>query len=351
MSLLENFVLLFVESAPWLLLGLCVAGIMKSMVPMELLSKHLGQSGFKPVVKAALIGAPLPLCSCGVIPAAMGIRRSGASKGATTSFLISTPETGVDSIAISYALLGPYMAIVRPVAAIVSAITAGLLVGIEKDDSPSLVQKEEEICCSSKNEAIAATTSKSRMNEIVDGLRFVFIDLVRDITPWLLVGLGAAALIQTFVPTELLASWGSGLEAFALMALIGIPMYVCATASTPIAAGLLFSGVSPGAVLVFMLVGPATNVATLGLVKNELGIRALGAYLFAVIGVSFVFGGLTNYWADTVGWLVIESALHQHSQSLSLWSVGFSAILALSMLFAMWNGIHQFWIKFTALQT
>ncbi|MGB1808626.1 MAG: permease, partial [Porticoccaceae bacterium] len=129
MLLLENFAALFMESAPWLILGLTVAGIMKVLIPSQLLAEHLGGSGPGATVKAALFGAPLPLCSCGVIPAALGLRRSGASKAATTSFLISTPETGVDSISISYAMLGPFMAVIRPIAAISSAITAGLLVG------------------------------------------------------------------------------------------------------------------------------------------------------------------------------------------------------------------------------
>ena len=132
--LIENFIHLFLESAPWLLLGLVLAGLLKVFVPMEWMQKQLGGHGFKTVLKAAILGAPLPLCSCGVIPAAVGLRRSGASKAATTSFLVSTPETGVDSVTVSYVLLGPFMAIVRPIAAITSAVVAGLLVGRDDDD-------------------------------------------------------------------------------------------------------------------------------------------------------------------------------------------------------------------------
>ena len=296
MVLIENFIDLFVESAPWLMLGLFVAGIMKVFVPSQLMAKHLGEPGLMSTVKAALFGAPLPLCSCGVIPAAVGLRRSGASKAATTSFLISTPETGVDSISISYALLGPFMAIIRPIAAITSAIVAGILVG--KDDTPAnatqasaLNAEEEDSCCASE----AQPAEENLTDKLKTGLRFTFVDLIRDIALWLVIGLAFAALIKTYVPNEFLVQWGDGFLAFVVMALVGVPMYVCATASTPIAAGLLFSGVSPGAALVFMLVGPATNIATVALVKKELGSRALTAYLTSVVGVGFAFGYLTNY--------------------------------------------------------
>jgi uncharacterized membrane protein YraQ (UPF0718 family) len=307
--LLENFVALFMESAPWLILGLTVAGIMKVLVPSQLLAEHLGGSGPGATVKAALFGAPLPLCSCGVIPAALGLRRSGASKAATTSFLISTPETGVDSISISYAMLGPFMAIIRPIAAISSAITAGLLVGKDPDRAqhrparamaiPAVTPRLSYNKSHNRNLAAAANRQKQPgfMAQLAVGLRFTFIDLVKDISLWLVIGLGFAALIKTFVPAEFLVQWGHGWLAFVVMALVGVPMYICATASTPIAAGLLFSGVSPGATLVFMLVGPATNIATMALVKNELGRRTLVIYLASVVGVGFVFGYLTNYLA------------------------------------------------------
>ena len=307
MSLIENFVGLFIESAPWLIMGFTVAGLMKAFVPSELLAKHLGEPGLMATVKAALLGAPLPLCSCGVIPAALGLRRSGASKAATTSFLISTPETGVDSVTVSYAMLGPFMAVIRPIAAISTAITAGVLVGADKDEPALTTSEPVQSCCASKTpepepsccsqlntETSAPETLATRLK---DSMTFTFVDLIKDISLWLLIGLGMAAMVKTYVPTEFLAQWGDGFTAFVVMAVIGVPMYICALASTPIAAGLLFSGVSPGATLVFMLVGPATNIATMGLVKRELGNRALAAYLSSVIGVGFAFGYLTNYLA------------------------------------------------------
>jgi hypothetical protein len=291
---MQHFIGLFIESAPWLLMGFTVAGLMKAFVPSELLAKHLGEPGLMATVKAALLGAPLPLCSCGVIPAALGLRRSGASKAATTSFLISTPETGVDSVTVSYAMLGPFMAIIRPIAAISTAITAGVLVGADKDESASMTSEPVQSCCASKTpEPESSCCSKTNTEATAPDTLSV---RLKD-SMWLLIGLGIAAVVKTYVPTEFLTQWGDGFMAFVVMALIGVPMYICALASTPIAAGLLFAGVSPGATLVFMLVGPATNIATMGLVKRELGNRALAAYLGSVVGVGFAFGYLTNYLA------------------------------------------------------
>ena len=342
MLLIENFVDLFVESAPWLMLGLFVAGIMKVFVPSQLMAKHLGEPGLMSTVKAALFGAPLPLCSCGVIPAALGLRRSGASKAATTSFLISTPETGVDSISISYAMLGPFMAIIRPVAAITSAIVAGLLVG--KDYPPvsatpgnSLSADEDDSCCASK----AQPAEESLINKLKAGLRFTFVDLIRDIALWLLIGLTFAALIKTYVPNEFLVQWGDGFLAFVVMAIVGVPMYVCATASTPIAAGLLFSGVSPGAALVFMLVGPATNIATVALVKKELGTRALTAYLSSVVGVGFAFGYLTNYLVGLWKMDFLAQAEQAHSMVNAPLAYASSLLLASLMAYVLAGKVRK----------
>lgn len=361
--LLENFIDLFLDSAPWLLLGLVLAGMLKMFVPMSWMQKQLGGHSFKTTVKAALLGAPLPLCSCGVIPAAVGLRRSGASKAATTSFLVSTPETGVDSIAISYVLLGPFMAIVRPIAAIASAITAGLLVG--RDDKPQTIKNETSkfsfikdsekpsyikgkvqtekptSCCGEKQANPTCSNSADKthkhthddgksscgstqdiaqelrntsiINRIVKGLHFAATDLVRDTTIWLLVGLFFAAIVQTYVPVDFMAKWGDGVLAMLVMVIISVPMYICATASTPIAAGLLLSGVAPGAVLVFMLAGPATNIATLGVVAKELGRRALFGYLGGVLGVAMLSGILVNYLVATFGFEVMPLVGEQHN--------------------------------------
>ena len=373
MLLVENFIELFLDSAPWLLLGLILAGVLNSFVPMSWMQKQLGGNGTKPIFKAALFGAPLPLCSCGVIPAAVGLRRAGASKSATTSFLVSTPETGIDSISVSYAMLGPFMAVVRPVAAISSAIVAGLLVGRDQEETPKSeshdaitssccsssetkpeVEKqpccsssetkpkiEKQSCCSSsetkpkvEKQPCCSTTAeapkesvdsccgeektqeeKSNLSftqKLFSGLKFSSTNLIKDISVWLMVGLFFAALIQTYLPDSFLEKWGSGLFAMLIMVIISIPMYICATASTPIAAALLLSGISPGAVLVFMMAGPATNIATLGVVYKELGARSLTGYLTGVLGGALFFGWLTDYLVESFGFNVTPLVGMEH---------------------------------------
>ncbi|MBY6096440.1 SO_0444 family Cu/Zn efflux transporter [Ferrimonas balearica] len=424
-----NFLDLFLDSAPWLLLGLFMAGMIKMFVPMSWMQKQLGGHGVKPTVKAAIFGAPLPLCSCGVIPAAVGLRRSGASKSATTAFLVATPETGVDSVSVSYVLLGPFMAVVRPITAVVSAIVAGLLVGRDQHEeapaepqskptpkftpvasggsmmaAPAMkaesvsccaskaaapavkaqssccsgkteVKAESASCCGSKSEVKAESTSccsskpevkaeaasccankpaKSEQGgccsskkeapapegvvaKLVNGVNYAATDLVRDTTLWLLIGLFFAALVNTFVPASFLSQWGDGILAMTVMVLVSIPMYICATASTPIAAGLLLAGVSPGAVLVFMMAGPATNIATLGVVRNELGKRALWAYLTGVIGTAMLFGFAVDYAVAEFGFKVMPLVGEEH-RMLPHWLVyGSGVLLAILMVKAMWS--------------
>lgn len=340
---------LWLDAAPWLLLGLVVAGLMQALLDANQLARHLGGEGVWPSVKAALLGAPLPLCSCGVIPAAMGLRRSGASRGSTASFLIATPETGVDSIALSYALLGPLLTIVRPVAAIVSAITAGVLTSVSEPRpasslSASAVTEDavpgttrESSCCSSSGCSGAPRPPLAR--RLLAGQRSAFGDLFGDLAGWLLIGLALAAAVTAFVPESFLTRFGDGLPAMLVMAVIGVPMYICASASTPLAAGLLLAGVSPGAVLVFLLAGPATNIATLGIVRRELGARTLGIYLASVVGVAIVFGYLTNALANVWG-LDVQSELAASGELLPAWltliAAGGLAALTLGWLIRLW---------------
>ncbi len=286
MLFVENFVVLFTESAPYLLLGMFIAGAINQLVPKVWIERTLGRKNS--IFTAALIGAPLPLCSCSVIPVAMGIRRSGASKASTASFLVATPETGVDSIGITYALMGPIMAIARPVAAISSAIITGACIGLfGKNASTQSKTPSATPCCHAQPVKISGW--KQNMLQI---FVFGYGQLLRDFMLWLLIGLFFAALIQTLLPAGFFAQYAHGVLAMLVVVLISIPMYICATASTPLAVGLLLSGISPGAALVFMLTGPATNIATLMVIKNELGSRELIIYLFSII-VSAVTAGLS----------------------------------------------------------
>lgn len=408
--LFTNFFALFMESAPWLLLGLLVAGIMHELVSVSLLQKHMGKNSIGAIVKSAFIGAPLPLCSCGVIPAALGLRRSGASKSATVSFLVSTPETGVDSVSVSYALLGPVFAIVRPIAAITSAIYAGLMIkAFDKSDAPTTTQSQAvsasdknaccsaspipvvtDCCSSNKAETTAAnccdktqtaeqtsccsppaatsttdccssqTTppevtsccdSASMHIKIPSRLSAMFSyasgQLLNDITLWLLIGLALAAAIQTWVPTSFLIQWGDGFIAMLVMALIGIPMYICATASTPLAVGFLAAGLSPGAILVFLLAGPATNISTMGMINRELGRRSLGLYLFSILSASIGLGYLLNLLVNNMGWqtfIPTGEAMHLHAENIDALYVLSAVVLAGLM---MRNGWLSFQGKFT----
>ncbi|NRB40290.1 MAG: SO_0444 family Cu/Zn efflux transporter [Pseudomonadales bacterium] len=341
MNLLINFWHLFLASAPWLLLGFTIAGLIKTLIPEGWLNRHLGQTGWWSTVQAAFIGAPMPLCSCGVVPVALGLRQAGASKNATVAFLVATPETGGDSVFVTYALLGPFMAVVRPIAAITSGIVAGLLVGAaDHSGDPASTQisssccdkkpepeKEQSSCCSKENKPQSALLQK-----LLAGLTFSYVDMLRDITPWLLLGLAFAAAVETWVPASFLAQWGDGFWVFVVMALIGVPMYICATASTPIAAGLLLSGLSPGAVLVFMMAGPATNIGTLAIITRELGTRAVIAYLTGVIAVSFVFGYLTNFIVQYWDIDIVAQAGVFHGPQYTAWTTSMAVILALLMI-------------------
>lgn len=375
-SLIKNFIDLSAEASPWLLLGLLIAGLMKAWVPSKILSKHLGK-GKLAIVKAALIGAPLPLCSCGVIPVATELRRSGASAPATASFLVATPETGIDSVSVSYALLGPIFAVYRPFAAIMSAIITGVLVSsIKEEDIKSPIKEEKQsksACCPSKKptkeslettaKVSACCSQKPIIEEVKEatkqgsccssttvtsspaestpsalsllfektktGVHYASTKLIDDIIIWLAIGLIFAAIIRTFLPQEFLLSYGSGLPAMLLMIAISIPMYICATASTPIAAGFIMAGLSPGTALVFMMAGPATNISTLGVIKNEMGGAVLIRYLFGVAVCAIGFGSLLdfalNYYAINIG----EQMQHSHELLPHWFGLSCAALIAL----------------------
>lgn len=347
----ENLWEVILEAGPWLVLGLIVSGMIKAWLSTTWMTRWLGGRGAGPVIRAALIGTPLPLCSCSVVPAAITVRRAGASKGATVSFLIATPENGADSLALSYALLGWFMTLVRPIAAIISAIVAGLLTAlfspesVEGADPIPSAETKSSCCCKTNsgadNESSTPTAAlPGILAKLKLGLRYAMFDLFTDIALWLAVGLALAALINTLVPPEAMAQWGSGPPAMLLMLLIGIPMYICATASTPIAAAMLIAGVSPGTVLVFLLAGPATNLGTIGIVRRELGTSAAATYLISVAVGAVAFGLLTDavvQWASIN--VVAQASHHQHLApiSVSYLSAGVLILLTIHLLWKRWR--------------
>lgn len=335
-DLLNNIWLVFLDTAFWLLIGLLAAGLIKSFISEDTMKRWVGGRGIGAILRAALFGAPLPLCSCGVLPAAIGIHRAGASKEATVSFLISTPETSVDSVAVTYALMGPVMAIFRPVAAIVNAVGTGLLTTLVADESvpvhngaaaaESCCSKKEEVkaesscsaskpekseasCCSEKDE----TPHADQAGKLFKVLSYAGAELLDDISQWMAFGIVLAGIMLTFIPPDWLAQWGGGLTAMLVMLVVGIPMYICAVASTPVAAGLLLAGVSPGAVLVFLLVGPATNIASFALLKQELGLKVTAVYLLGLSFFSLLMGLLLEWLLQTQQWQVEASLGEAHA--------------------------------------
>ena len=295
--------------APYILLGLIIAGILHEVVPDSIVKNHLGKDSVLSVIKATLFGIPLPVCSCGVIPLARSIQKSGASKGATLSFLISTPITGVDSILATYGIFGWLFTLYRIVTSLIISIVAGILSNLYATDENSPEETKEKALKPSfvmvkpsplqgssfsikKEAGISFSSNKEKKKfNIKKVLHYSFGVLLKDIASPLLFGLLLGALITTAVPqnlNEILIkySWISYIIAIA----IAVPMYVCATASLPIAAGLMLSGVSPGAAFVFLSAGPATNTVTIGVVKKSLGSSALYIYLGSIIIGSVIFG-------------------------------------------------------------
>ncbi|HOF19308.1 MAG TPA: permease, partial [Phycisphaerae bacterium] len=271
------------EMAPYLLFGFFVAGLLSVLISAQRVERHLGGKGFWPVLKAAAFGVPLPLCSCGVIPVSASLRRHGASKGATASFLISTPQTGVDSILVTYSLLGGVFALFRPIAALVSGVIGGMLVSLF-DRGP----EAREIDDIARAQSPATVTGNNRF---VEAMKYGFVTLPADIGRALLVGLIVAAAISAAVPENYFADvLPPGIGQILILMLAGIPVYVCATASVPIAFALIGTGVSPGAAFAFLMTGPATNAATIATIWKVMGRRTALLYLLTMAGAALAGG-------------------------------------------------------------
>jgi uncharacterized membrane protein YraQ (UPF0718 family)/copper chaperone CopZ len=282
----------FGAMAPYLLLGFGVAGLLSVVISPEWVERHLGGNGLGQVVKASLFGVPLPLCSCGVIPVAASLRRHGASKGATTAFLLSTPQTGVDSVAVTYGLLGPFLAVVRPLAALITGVFGGGLVQAFNGDGVTVDPDDDDLEEGSSCSSDCCDDDKTKKRpKLVEALYYGLVILPRDIGRALILGVAISGLIAAFVaPQALESSLGGGLWPMLAAMAIGIPLYVCATASTPIALGLIHAGLSPGAALVFLISGPATNSAALTTLWKVLGRRAAILYLLTVAVASLATG-------------------------------------------------------------
>lgn len=325
--------------APYILFGLIFAGFLHELVPESIVKNHLGRDSVWSVIKATIFGIPLPVCSCGVIPLATSIKKSGASNGSTLSFLISTPITGVDSILATYGMFGWAFTIYRVITSMIISIIAGIITNFYGEEeekvkpafnvtaystdsntgmnftamkSTSNTQEEESCeggsCCSSEIDE-----KKSFTTLVKDAFAYAFGTLLSDIASPLLVGLLLGALITVAIPenlSEILLeySWLS----YIIVIAIAVPMYVCATASLPIAAGLMLAGVAPGAAFVFLSAGPATNTITIGVVKKMLGTRTLYIYLGTIIIGSVLFGFGLDYILSGVD---VKELVHLHEEA------------------------------------
>lgn len=336
------------EMAPFLLLGFLVAGVLSVFVSAEWVERHLGDGRLGQVFKASLFGVPLPLCSCGVIPVAASLRRHGAGKGATTAFLLSTPQTGVDSIAVTYALLGPFLAVFRPLAALVTGFVGGSVVhALDRDPAPAASAAVADTVAGDACDGSCSQQPAGRPR-LLQVLVYGFVILPRDIGKALLIGVLLSGVIAALVPANALAGalGGGVLPILAAMA-VGVPLYVCATASVPIAVALIHAGLSPGAALAFLIAGPATNAATLTTLWRVLGRRPVMVFLTTVAAAALLSGIAVD--AAIASGLVPASAIvgagqggavgHVHglAQGLAWWQHLAAAVLLSMVMTALWS--------------
>jgi uncharacterized protein len=392
--------MILTESSLWLLFGFLLAGVVHVLVPREWMFKHLGGKGIVPLIKASLLGIPLPLCSCAVIPVAAGLRKQGASKGASAAFAISTPQTGEESIPLTWGLFGPVFALARPVIAVFTGLLAGILIDLthrneeepadqssdpiedpnaiglsitNADDAGAAVAKVEKkatgsccsaapqpaqsSCCSStktqeepaEKSCCSSTPQKTNLGFIGgtrEAFRHGFGVMLVDLAIWLSVGLIMAAVIGAAVPPGWFEEHiGSGIMTKFVMLLVGIPLYICATSSTPLAFSLVIAGLSPGAALVLLLSGPATNVATMSWLLKDLGMKALIIYLAVIAGVALAAGIIFDqFFLGLMPELSEMVALHEHLVPLLSVKGIAAAIFIILMIWALGTKAWG-WIK------
>ena len=316
------------EMSPYLLLGFLIAGILHVFVPGTFYHKYLSRDNKLSVLYAALLGIPLPLCSCGVIPTAIGLRNENASKGAVASFLIATPQTGIDSILATFSMLGLGFAVIRPAAALITGVCGGLLVNrLIKEDGDGI--------------PAGSTCNIESGNKVWRVLRYAYYDMIQDIGLRLVIRLVVAALIQVAVPDEFFLHFGSNplLQMLVILA-VAVPMYICSTGSIPVAAALMMKGLSPGAALVMLMAGPAVNIASILVVKKSMGSRFTWIYLLTIVGFSILFGLLINAFGINVVGMSESCGMHGaccHTEAAapSVFKIVCSSLLVLFIIIAL----------------
>jgi hypothetical protein len=322
-SILADFWTTVGQMSPYLLFGFAFAGVLRVLIPTSFVKKHLGGKGIWPIIKSSLFGVPMPLCSCGVIPVSMSLRKRGASKGATIAFILSTPQTGADNIFVIWSLLGTVFMIASPIVALITGIIGGIAVDLF-DHRESAIPEIENDDNSAEN--------KSRFRT---GFEHAFIALPQDIGVAMLIGLVIAAIISVVVPDDFFTEKISpGLSQMILMMLVGIPLYVCSTASVPIAAALIAKGLSPGAALVFLMTGPATNAASFVIIWKILGRRTAIIYILTIVVCALTFGLLLDAMFGDLGGQIQS---HYHKMA----ATPFEHISAVILLFILGFGIYK----------
>ena len=330
LSVLWSYILV---SAPYLLFGLFFSGLIHQFVPLSKVKKWLGEKNFSSVFKASAVGVPLPLCSCSVIPTAVTLRKSGASNGATSAFLISTPESGVDSISITYAMMDLPMTIIRPIAAFFSAFIAGILQFVFNDFEYKDQEEVKAACCSKSKQV---TQKHGVLATTKDVFRFGFGKLSDDIALWLTIGIFLGALIDFVVLENFFTSMGM-IENRAMILLIGVPLYICASASTPIAVSLMLKGLSPGSALLLLLVGPATNISNIAVLQKYIGKKGVLLNIFSIVIVALVFSFLTDWLYGNFFKLELNEMLHQHEQKGAWWQIICGVFLSFLLIKGIWK--------------
>ena len=353
--LISAFTYILNEMSPYLLFGFFVAGLLHVYVPKDFYHRYLGGNDAKSVILSALFGIPLPLCSCGVIPTAVSLQKEGASKGATVSFLISTPQTGVDSIIATYSLMGLPFAVIRPFAAFVTAVFGGFLTNVfhSEDDKNRLPEAVDDDCCCHDHDCDDdhccchhheghghdccghdhEHKEKSRFRRV---LEYGFSNMIGDVGKRLVFGLVVAGLITVFVPDTFFTKFAD-IPVVSMLAVlvVAVPMYICATGSIPIAVALMIKGMSPGAALVMLMAGPAVNAASILVVGKAMGRKTLLVYLASVVAGAIVFGSFIDYALPRewfTAYLPDAAGAHGHEEGAAWWEIASSVVFAVLIL-------------------
>lgn len=313
------------EMSPYLLLGFLIAGMLSILISPATIKRHLGRRSFRQVCKAALLGVPLPLCSCGVLPVSVSLlRRHGVGRGQTLSFLVSTPQTGVGSILATHAMLGPVFVVFRVVTAFVSGILCGSLV--------DLLTKQEDAHGPLPDEDCLHCEDRATRNWFTRSMHYGFITLAREIGKAILLGIVVAGVLTALVPEDYFTGRLPYAGTMLLMVVAGMPMYVCSTGSIPVAFAMLEMGISPGAVLVFLVSGPATNAAAISMVWNLVGTQAMIVYFSTIAACAFIAGVLLDKVVGPDGGRALLNAYsHVHTDDLSFLGT-LSAIVLIAIL-------------------